>query len=75
MNNEGLNRTSNVFVDPTRDLKSPPRVNVDVLKQRLIEQKRDKVRYKYGQKLDFSFDKGFSPYKQQIGFKLNFNFG
>ena len=42
---------------------------------RLIEQKRDKVRYKYGQKLDFSFDKGFSPYKQQIGFKLNFNFG
>ena len=42
---------------------------------RLIEQKRDKVRYKYGQKLDFSFHKGFLPYKQQIGFKLNFNFG
>ena len=42
---------------------------------RLIEQKRDKVRYKYGQKLDFSFAKGFLPYKQQIGFKLNFNFG
>ena len=45
MNNEGINRTSNVFNDPTRDLKSPPRVNVDVLKQRLIVQKRkDRVK-------------------------------
>ena len=45
MNNEGLNRTSHVVKDPTRDLKSPPRVNVDVLKQRLIEQKRkDRVK-------------------------------
>ena len=43
MNNEGINRTSNVFNDPTRDLKSPPRVNVDVLKQRLIEQKRKDI--------------------------------
>ena len=45
MSNEGLNRTSHVVEDPTRDLKSPPRVNVDVLKQRLIEQKRkDRVK-------------------------------
>ena len=45
MNNEGLNRTSTVVEDPTRDLKSPPRVNVDVLKQRLIEQQRkDRVK-------------------------------
>ena len=45
MINEGFNRTSHVVEDPTRDLKSPPRVNVDVLKQRLIEQKKkDKVK-------------------------------
>ena len=44
MNNEGLNRTSIVNEDPTRD-QTPRRVNVDVLKQRLIEQKRkDKVK-------------------------------
>ena len=40
MNNEGLNRTSNVVEDPTQETKPPLRVNVDVLKQRLIEQKR-----------------------------------
>ena len=45
MNNEGLNRTSMVVEDPTRDVETPRRVNVDVLKQRLIEQKRrDKVK-------------------------------
>ena len=43
MNNESFNRTSHVVEDPTRDLKSPPRVNVDVLKQRLIEQKRKDI--------------------------------
>ena len=44
MNNEGLNRTSIVLEDPTRD-ETPRRVNVDVLKQRLIEQQRkDKVK-------------------------------
>ena len=44
MNNEGLNRTSIVTEDPTQD-ETPRRVNVDVLKQRLIEQKRkDKVK-------------------------------
>ena len=44
MNNEGLNRTSIVVEDPQR-IEAPPRVNVDVLKQRLIEQKRkDKVK-------------------------------
>ena len=40
MNNEGLNRTSNVVEDPTQETKPPLRVNVDVLKQRLIEQKK-----------------------------------
>ena len=45
MNNEGLNRTSIVVKDPTTRDETPPRVNVDVLKQRLIEQKRkDKVK-------------------------------
>ena len=45
MNNEGLNRTSNVVEDPTQEAEAPLRVNVDVLKQRLIEQKRkDKVK-------------------------------
>ena len=40
MNNEGLTRTSDVIEDPTLDTEAPLRVNVDVLKQRLIEQKR-----------------------------------
>ena len=45
MNNEGLNRTSIASEDPTQDVETPRRVNVDVLKQRLIEQKRkDKVK-------------------------------
>ncbi|MDC3175430.1 hypothetical protein OA845_02820 [Candidatus Pelagibacter sp.] len=45
MNNEALNRTSNVVIDPTQENRPPLRVNVDVLKQRLIKQKRkDKVK-------------------------------
>ena len=40
MNNEGLNRTSIVVEDPTQENEAPLRVNVDVLKQRLIEQQR-----------------------------------
>tara|TARA_E500000178_G_scaffold295713_1_gene301642 strand:- start:115 stop:309 length:195 start_codon:yes stop_codon:yes gene_type:complete len=40
---KSLNRTSHVVEDPIRHLKSPPRVNVDVLKQRLIEQKRKDI--------------------------------
>ena len=40
MNNEGLNRTSHVVEDPIQETEAPLRVNVDVLKQRLIEQKR-----------------------------------
>ena len=45
MNNEGLKRTSHVVEDPTQETETPLRVNVDVLKQRLIEQKRkDKVK-------------------------------
>tara|TARA_B100001758_G_scaffold218736_1_gene206395 strand:- start:169 stop:366 length:198 start_codon:yes stop_codon:yes gene_type:complete len=45
MNNEGLNRTSIVVEDPTQETEAPLRVNVDVLKQRLIEQqKKDRVK-------------------------------
>ena len=45
MNNEGLNRTSNVVEDPTQENEAPLRVNVDVLKQRLIDQqKKDRVK-------------------------------
>ena len=45
MNNEGLKRTSNVVEDPTQETEAPLRVNVDVLKQRLIEQQRkDRVK-------------------------------
>ena len=45
MNNEGLNRTSIVVNDPTQEKRPPLRVNMDVLKQRLIKQKRqDRVK-------------------------------
>ena len=45
MNNEGLNRTSNAVDDLTQEFETPPRVNVEVLKQRLIEQQRkDRVK-------------------------------
>ena len=45
MDNEGLNRTSSVVEDPKKEIVAPLRVNVDVLKQRLIEQKRkDRVK-------------------------------
>ena len=45
MNNEDLNRTSIVVEDTTQENEAPLRVNVDVLKQRLIDQKRkDKVK-------------------------------
>ena len=40
MNNEDLNRTFNVIGDTTQVSEGPLRVNVDILKQRLIEQKR-----------------------------------
>ena len=40
MNNKVLNRTPNVVEDPIKETEAPLRVNVDVLKQRLIEQKR-----------------------------------
>ena len=40
MNNKGLNRTFKVVEGPTQETEAPLRVNVDVLKQRLIEQKR-----------------------------------
>ena len=45
MNSENFNRTSIVVKDPAREIETPLRVNVDVLKQRLIKQKRkDRVK-------------------------------
>ena len=45
MNNEGLTRTPNVADYPTKETETSLRVNVDVLKQRLIEQQRkDRVK-------------------------------
>ena len=45
MNNKGLNRTSTFVENPTQENEAPLRVNVNVLKQRLIEQKRkDRVK-------------------------------
>ena len=45
MYNKVLNRTSHVVEDPTQETEAPLRVNVDVLKQRLIEQQRkDRVK-------------------------------
>ena len=40
MNNQFSNRTSIIAEDHTQKNVSPPRVNVDVLKQRLIDEKR-----------------------------------
>tara|TARA_B100000989_G_scaffold249024_1_gene196573 strand:+ start:377 stop:574 length:198 start_codon:yes stop_codon:yes gene_type:complete len=40
MSNEVLNKTSNIIEDPAQETGASVRVNVDVLKQRLIEQKR-----------------------------------
>ena len=40
MNTEDYDRTSTVFKDPTLENVAPLRVNVDVIKKRLIEQKR-----------------------------------
>ena len=40
MKNERLNRPSHIVEDTTQEIEAPLRVNVDVLKQRLIEQKR-----------------------------------
>ena len=43
MSTESLNRTSNVIKDPSQVINA--RVNVDVLKQRIIDQKKkDKVK-------------------------------
>ena len=45
MSTESLNRTSNVIETPSQIKDTPIRVNVDVLKQRIIDQKKkDKVK-------------------------------
>ena len=44
MSTESLNRTSDIVGTPSQSIETP-RVNVDVLKQRLIEQKKkDRVK-------------------------------
>ena len=44
MSTESLNRTSDIIETPSQSIETP-RVNVDVLKQRLIEQKKkDRVK-------------------------------
>ena len=44
MSTESLNRTSDIIETPPQSIETP-RVNVDVLKQRLIEQKKkDRVK-------------------------------
>ena len=40
MSTESLNRTSNIIGTPSKSIKKK-RVNIDVLKQRLIEQQRE----------------------------------
>ena len=40
MNTESLNRTSDVIETPSQIVETPIRVNVDVLKQRIINQKK-----------------------------------
>ena len=40
MSTESLNRTSDVIETPTQIEDTPIRVNVDVLKQRIIDQKK-----------------------------------
>ena len=40
MSTESLNRTSDVIETPSQIIDTPIRVNVDVLKQRIIDQKK-----------------------------------
>ena len=45
MSTESLNRTSEINENPSQYVEAPKRVNVDVLKQRLLlEKKREKVK-------------------------------
>ena len=45
MSTESLNRTSHIIETPSLISQTPTRVNVDVLKQRLLEQqKKDKIK-------------------------------
>ena len=40
MSTESLNRTSNVVENPSQRIETPRRVNVDVLKQKLLEESK-----------------------------------
>ena len=45
MSTESLNRTSEIIETPSQNFEAPKRVNVDVLKQRLLqEKKKEKVK-------------------------------
>jgi len=41
---ESLNRTSNVVENPSQSIETPKRVNVDVLKQKLLEEDKKEKR-------------------------------
>ena len=40
MSTESLNRTSNAVENPSQSVETPKRVNVDVLKQKLLEESK-----------------------------------
>ena len=40
MSTESLNRTSNIVENPSQSIETSPRVNVDVLKQKLLEENK-----------------------------------
>jgi hypothetical protein len=40
MSTEILNRTSNIAENPSQSIETSPRVNVDVLKQKLLEENK-----------------------------------
>ena len=44
MSTESLNRTSNAVENPSQSVETPKRVNVDVLKQKLLEESKKEKR-------------------------------
>ena len=46
MSTESLNRTSNAVENPSQSVETPKRVNVDVLKQKLLEENKKEKKKK-----------------------------
>ena len=44
MSTESLHRTSEILETPSQNVVTPKRVNVDVLKQRLLEEKKKEIK-------------------------------